>query len=114
LNDLDVNSRNIENATRQNAGSSVKEWFDASRTKSAAAHQTSAPIGDSLAVTLGGLFQTAKENRWTIILIMLLGCIGGVFKAVLETPVYQASLTMAVEPSSIRTPIAFMKLNMNF
>jgi len=103
LNDLDVNSRNIENATRQNAGSSVKEWFDASRTKSAAAHQTSAPIGDSLAVTLGGLFQTAKENRWTIILIMLLGCIGGVFKAVLETPVYQASLTMAVEPSSGRS-----------
>jgi len=103
LNDLDVNSRNGENAPRQNVGSSVKEWFDASGTKSAAAHQTSAPIGDSLAVTLGGLFQTAKENRWSIILIMLLGCIGGVFKAVSETPVYQASLTMAVEPSSGRS-----------
>ena len=78
----------------------VKDWFSASANTGAS--QTSAPLSDSLAVTLGSLIQTTKENRWTIIIMMLLGCVAGVFKAVSETPVYRASLTMAVEPSTSR------------
>ncbi len=55
---------------------------------------------DSLAVTLANLLQIIKDSKWSILLLMLLGVIGGIFKALSETPVYQASLTMAVEPSS--------------
>ena len=57
---------------------------------------------DSLLQGLTHLFQVIKENRWGIIIIMILGCVAGVFKAVSEKPVYQARLTMAVEPSSVR------------
>lgn len=57
---------------------------------------------ESLSATLVGFWQTVRENRWSILLLMVLGCVAGVFKAVSETPVYQARLTMAVEPSSTR------------
>ena len=101
MNDLGVTNR--EGNAPKAAESSVQDWFDESRPKRVASPQASAPLSDSLAVTLGGLFQTAKDNRWSIIIIMALGCIGGIFKAVSETPVYQATLTMAVEPSSGRS-----------
>ncbi|MEM7357715.1 MAG: polysaccharide biosynthesis tyrosine autokinase [Pseudomonadota bacterium] len=52
---------------------------------------------------LGNILQIAKDNRWAIIALMILGCIGGVIKAVSEKPIYQARLTMAVEPSSFRS-----------
>jgi len=57
---------------------------------------------DSLSNSLAGFWQTVKENRWAIIALMILGCLAGIFKAISETPVYQASLTMAVEPRSSR------------
>jgi len=57
---------------------------------------------DSMSTTLTSVWQIIKENRWGIIILMILGCLGGVFKAVSETPIYQARLTMAVEPSSSR------------
>lgn len=73
----------------------VKNWFS-----------DSGGVGgaqvESLSQGFGNLLQIAKENRWGIIILMILGCIGGVIKAVSEKPIYQASLTMAVEPSSFR------------
>ena len=57
---------------------------------------------EALSNTIASLWQTAKENRWGIIFLMVLGCLAGVFKAISETPVYQARLTMAVEPSTTR------------
>ncbi len=71
----------------------VKNWF---------AQPSAGGASDSLAQGLGNLMQVVRENRLMIVLIMLLACIGGIVKAVSETPVYQASLTMSVEPSSLR------------
>lgn len=75
----------------------VKNWFAGS----------SQPLGmrqsENLSQSLGGLIQVIKEHRWSIIIFMLLGCIAGVFKAVSETPIYQARLTMAVEPRGYQT-----------
>jgi len=59
---------------------------------------------EALTNTLVSLWQTVKDNRWGVIGLMILGCLAGVFKAVSETPVYQARLTMAVEPSTSRGP----------
>jgi len=84
----------------------VKSWF----TPGSAAPSDH----DSLSQTLGGLLQVIRENRWGIVVLMVLGCLAGIFKAVTETPVYQARLTMAVEPSvynassqSVFDPFAF-------
>lgn len=83
------------NVAEQRSESVVKEWF--------AGTPGSLPVDtQSLAHTLGGFVQTLRENRWIIIVLALLGMIGGIAKAVSETPVYQARLTMAVEPSSYR------------
>jgi len=104
LNDLDQNSANSRaSADRLSAEESVQAWFaksGGSNSQVAATSQALAPLGDSLSVTIGGLVQSAKENRLIIILMVVLGCIGGVLKAFSETPIYRASLTMAVEPSS--------------
>lgn len=40
--------------------------------------------------------------RWSILLLFIIGCIAGVFKAVSEQPIYRASLSLVVEPSSRR------------
>lgn len=95
MNDLDLNKAE-QQAAAPSPEAAVRNWF-ANEAQTAPTNSS-----DSLANTLGGLLQTARDNRWAIILFMLLGCIAGVFKAVSETPVYQASLTMAVEPSSSR------------
>ena len=57
---------------------------------------------DGFAQILGSFVQILRENRWLIIIFMLLGSIAGTLKSISETPVYQARLTMAVEPSSYR------------
>jgi len=102
LNDLGNTKSNFDKPSLD-ADAVVNQWFNApNETRTQVSSQASGPLGDSLSVTIGGLLQTAKDNRWSIIIIMLLGCIAGVFKAISETPVYQASLTMAVEPSSGR------------
>ena len=54
---------------------------------------------DTLSVTLANFWQIIKDGKWGILVLMLLGLVGGILKAVSETPVYQARLTMAVEPS---------------
>ncbi len=77
----------------------VRDWFSGSGAPSG---QQTAGDSDSLAITLTALLQVIKENKWGIVLFTLLGIVGGVFKALSEVPVYQASLTMAVEPSSNR------------
>ncbi|MBL4673854.1 MAG: hypothetical protein JKX81_16460, partial [Arenicella sp.] len=103
MNDIiDSDSKTGANAS-VDVEASVKDWFNAPTVStSRSASQASAPLSDSLSATLGGLLQTTKENRWSIIVLMVLGCLAGVFKAISETPVYRASLTMAVEPSSGR------------
>ena len=74
----------------------VKDWLAA--TPGAVSVDT-----QSLATTLGNFLQILKENKWLILIIAVLGMIGGIAKAVSETPIYQARLSMAVEPSSSRT-----------
>lgn len=61
-----------------------------------------AESSDGFAQIIGGFLQILRENSWLIVIFMLLGAIGGTLKAISETPVYQAKLTMAVEPSSYR------------
>jgi capsular exopolysaccharide synthesis family protein len=83
--------------SREVIDTSINDWFNSSSSKT---EQSTNAANDSLSIALGGLIQVVKENRWSIILMMILGGFGGVFKAVSEIPVYRASLTMAVEPSS--------------
>ncbi len=83
------------NMTEQRPESVVKEWFAGTPGNLSVDTQ-------SLAHTLGGFIQTLRENRWVIIVLACLGMIGGIAKAISETPIYQARLTMAVEPSSYR------------
>jgi len=82
-----------QNSNNQASDQMVKDWF---------AGTTNVSSPDSLSHTLGSLFQVIRENRWGILVLMILGCIAGVFKALSETPVYQARLIMAVEPTVYR------------
>ncbi len=98
MNDLSEHvPSSASSGSKPNAEESVKAWFNK---PGSTVSQATAPLSDSLSVTIGGIVQTAKDNRLVIILIMVFGCIGGILKAFSETPVYRASLTMAVEPSS--------------
>ena len=56
----------------------------------------------SLSQTLGNFVHIVRDNRWIILVLVILAVIAGIFKAYSETPIYQARLTMAVEPSSYR------------
>ncbi|MFT4634928.1 MAG: succinoglycan biosynthesis transport protein ExoP [Chitinophagales bacterium] len=103
LNDSVNNNAKLNVNSSLTADASVKEWFNTPASAiTNSTSQASGPLTDSLSATLGGLLHTTKENRWSILFLMLIGCIAGVFKAISETPVYQASLTMAVEPSTSR------------
>ena len=73
----------------------VRDWFQRPTTSTASKVEA-----DSLAVTIATFIQILRENRWLIIVLALLGAVLGVVKALSETPIYQASLTMAVEPST--------------
>ena len=75
----------------------VKDWF--SPTSAAASSSSSA---ESLSHLLAVSVQVLKEHKILIILLTMLGGALGVLKAMSEPNVYQASLTMAVEPSSVR------------
>ena len=57
---------------------------------------------ESLSHLLAVAAQVLKEYKIFIIALTLLGMTAGVLKALSEPNVYQASLTMAVEPSSVR------------
>lgn len=79
----------------------VRDWFaNASGAPGLGISNAVSTDTDSLATTLATLFQTIKDSKWSIIVLVILGTIGGVIKALSEIPIYQASLTMAVEPSS--------------
>lgn len=99
----------VKNTDADDQSAAVKNWF-----AQGSQNSISATVGglnnESLSNTLGGLLQTAKENRWGIILLMVLGCVAGILKAVSETPVYRAKLTMAVEPS-VKQSTAQMMFN---
>ncbi len=84
------------NVSTANNSDFIREWFNGAPTT---VSQVQAG-GDSLALTLANFLQVIKDSKWSIIVLVLLGIVGGVIKALSETPVYQASLTMAVEPSS--------------
>ena len=73
----------------------VRDWFQRPTANNASKVET-----DSLAVTIATFLQILKESRWLIIGLAILGAVLGVVKALSETPIYQASLTMAVEPST--------------
>lgn len=73
----------------------VRSWLSGSGNDTPAA-------SDSLAQGLGNLWQIVRENRLVISLVMLLALAAGIVKAVSETPIYEARLTMAVEPSNLR------------
>jgi len=73
----------------------VRDWFQRPM-----ANNASKVEADSLAVTIATFLQILKESRWLIIGLAILGAVLGVVKALSETPIYQASLTMAVEPST--------------
>lgn len=86
----------------------VKSWFSNAGNKPNPVSQAIGLDSESLSHTLGSILLTAKENKWAILLLMILGCLAGVFKAISETPVYRASLTMAVEPSASRNTSQMM------
>lgn len=81
-------------SSEDSADSVVNDWFSGGGNGAVGSDQ-----GESFSQSFAGLVQVIRENRWSIIALMIVGAIGGVFKAVSETPIYQARLTMAVEPS---------------
>ena len=93
MNNANHNDGASRSSHNQQSSDLVSGWF--------AGNASSAPSADAdnISQSLGGLIQIIRENRWAIVLLMLLGCLAGIFKAVSETPIYQARLTMAVEPS---------------
>lgn len=97
MNKISDQSSKIDVQQGSGAESLVRNWFKQS------AQASPSQSNESLSQTFASLLQTARENRWLIIALMILGLIAGVFKAYSETPVYQAKLSMAVEPSSYRS-----------
>lgn len=80
----------------------VENWFSKNNESLKSSNQ-GLSSNDSTANSMAVLLHTIKENRWWIFLLMILGCIAGVIKAASETPIYQAKLTMAVEPVGNRS-----------
>lgn len=48
------------------------------------------------------IFSTLFSYRWSILLLFIIGCVVGALKAINEDPIYQANLTMAVEPNTFK------------
>ena len=88
------------NSPQNSPEDTVKAWLGGGQGNNNVSQTSNLNQGDNFAQVFGGFYQTVFENRWLIIVFMLLGAIGGTLKAISETPVYQARLTMAVEPSS--------------
>ena len=81
------------NTTQNNSEEIVRNWLGGNQVNSV-------NQGDNFSQIFGVFFQIIREYRWFIIVVMLLSAIGGTLKAISETPIYQARLTMVVEPSS--------------
>ena len=79
--------------TQNNSEQAIQDLLGGSKT-------TASGQGDAFLNVFDGFIQLVRENRWLIIVFILVGAIAGTLKAISETPVYQARLTMAVEPSS--------------
>ncbi len=93
---------NLTSAKTVDNGQFIRDWFSGAAGGGAPTVNTptSSADGDSLATTLAMLMQVIKDSKWSIITLIILGVIAGVIRALSETPVYQAKLTMAVEPST--------------
>ena len=85
---------NPEISSKGNHETLIRDWFNEGG--------NSPSVNDSLSQSIGSFVQIMRENRWLILVLMVLAMIGGVLKAVSEKPIYQARLTMAVEPSHSR------------
>jgi len=57
------------------------------------------------------IFSTVYSYRWSILLLFILGCIVGTMKAINEDPIYQANLTMSVEPNNFKGNNQFQGFN---
>lgn len=90
-----------EDINMNNAQDNVKNWLAGGQAQPQST-EANATGNDSFGQVLGSFIQAVRENKWLIIVFMILGAIGGTLKAISETPVYQANLTMAVEPSGSR------------
>lgn len=93
----------------QNSEELVRKWFS-----NEGQQPSSTGDSDSLSGGLGSLLEIIRSNKWVIIGFVLIGIVVGAVKAVSEKPIYQAGLTMAVEPSfmhrgqqSVFDPYAF-------
>ncbi len=75
----------------------VKDWFANSPTQAVQTNQAES-FSHILAVSL----QVLRDYKVFIILLTILGASFGMLKALSEPNVYQAKLTMAVEPSTLR------------
>ena len=62
--------------TKQSPEQTVRDWFGGQQTAS------NAVSNDGFAQVIGSFIQTIRENRWLIIIFMLLGAIGGTLKAI--------------------------------
>ena len=78
--------------------SMVRDWLGGGASSLPTTSSSSDP--ESLMSSITSLMHIIKESKWLILLLAVFGLVGGFVKAVSETPVYQANLTMAVEPSS--------------
>ncbi|MFC1681342.1 GumC family protein [Pseudomonadota bacterium] len=50
-----------------------------------------------------GYWHTARRYKWSILGVALLGALMGFLKATSETPIYQASLTLLIEPTRAKS-----------
>jgi len=57
------------------------------------------------------VFSTVYSYKWSILILFILGCIVGTMKAINEDPIYQANLTMSVEPNNFKGNHQFQGFN---
>ncbi len=70
-------------------------------------------VGTQEHLTLARLWRSVRRHKWLIMLLAILGAVVGTYKALSATPMYQATVTLAVEPeranlASITGPVVMV------
>jgi len=78
----------------------VKQLLNGSGASSADTDDDNASLSGGFSSVLHAL----NQHKWGILLLFIFGICAGFYKAVSEVPIYQARLTMSVEPNVSRAP----------
>jgi capsular exopolysaccharide synthesis family protein len=78
----------------------VKKMLNGTALSGTATHDDSSAMSGGIST----IFNALNQHKWGILLLFILGLCAGFYKAISEVPIYQARLTMAVEPNTSRSP----------